>query len=409
MSDPNAPVQGARVRFGADRITAAPTLLPAATRVGLVTNDAARLAGDAAVHSRVALRDAGIPLVRLFAPEHGLTAVGADGAPMRDGTDPLTGLDVVSLYGERFAPPDDTLDDLDLLLFDIPDVGARFYTYAWTLSHVMESCARLGLPLVVLDRPNPSGGLLDGAEGPMLDEEHCGSFIGRWSIPVRHALTLGELARYWAATRLPTLRLTVIACDGWTRSDRWPALGLPWVPPSPAMPSYEGALLYPGMCLFEGTTLSVGRGTDHPFQAIAAPWLDVQRLIDAAGDLPGRFGVQFSAGHVTPTLAPYKDEACAELRVVVTDPERLRPVAFAVTLLAAAFRSFPSQCTWAPYPTAANPTGGDHFVRLVGRRAIAERLAATATPVTAADIAHWTDTGPWQRAVTGALLYDARS
>jgi uncharacterized protein YbbC (DUF1343 family) len=408
MTAPHPVLQGARVRFGVDRVASAPTLLPAATRVGLVTNDAARLAGDAAVHGRLALRAAGLPLVRLFAPEHGLTAVGEDGAPMRDGTDPLTGLPVVSLYGERFAPPDATLDDLDLLLFDIPDVGARFYTYAWTLSHVMESCARLGLPLVVLDRPNPSGGMLDGAEGPMLDEEHCGSFIGRWSIPVRHALTLGELARYWAATRLPALRLTVIACDGWHRSDLWPSLALPWVPPSPAMPSFEGALLYPGTCLFEGTTLSVGRGTAFPFQGIAAPWLDPDRLVDAVGDLGGRAGVRFVAGHVTPAMAPYKDEACALLRIVVTDPDQLRPVALALTLMAAAFRTFPESCTWAPYPTAANPSGGDHFVRLVGRRAIAQRLAETVTPVTPQEIAHWTDTGPWQRSVRGVLLYDDR-
>lgn len=403
---PNPVMPQTTIRFGVDRVVGDPALLPSARRVGLVTNDAARLAGDSSRHSRTSLRDAGIALVRLFSPEHGLDAVGEDGAPMRDGTDLLTGLPVVSLYGERFAPPDEALADLDLLLFDVPDVGARFYTYVWTLSHVMESCARVGTPLIILDRPNPLGGDLEVAEGPMLDEEHCASFLGRWSIPVRHSLTLGELARHWAATRLPSLRLDVVPCEGWTRATTWPALALPWVATSPAMPTFASALLYPGMCLFEGTTLSVGRGTDAPFQGIAAPWLDPARLIDAVGKSLHDAGVRLVPGEVTPAQPPYRGEACGQLRVAVDDAARLRPVTLALTLLAAAFRAFPGECAWAPYPTAANPTGGDHFMRLIGRRAIAQRLSETADPIPPHEIAHWADTGPWRRSVASALLYD---
>ncbi|MCC6772543.1 MAG: DUF1343 domain-containing protein [Gemmatimonadaceae bacterium] len=396
--------QGSGVQFGVDRVVEDPARLPSAARVGLVTNESARLARDATIRSRVALLGAGIPLVRLFAPEHGLSAAGADGSAMPDGVDAATRLPIVSLYGARFAPPDDALADLDLVVFDIPDVGARFYTYAWTLSHVMESCTRLGVPLAVLDRPNPLGGALSLAEGPMLDEQHCASFTGRWPIPVRHALTLGELARHWAATRLPGLQLTVVPCTGWRRDQQWPALALPWVPTSPAMPSFESALLYPGLCLFEGTNLSVGRGTDAPFQRVAAPWLRAQRLVEVVGDvLPS--AVRVVAERVVPREGPFAGEPCEGVRVEVRVARDVRPVAIALTLLAALIRAQPGTFAWAPYPTAANPLGGDHFERLVGQRGIAERLADVATPVTPGDITRWTDAEDWASRVRDALLY----
>jgi len=392
------------VYFGVDRVVDDPALLPPAARVGLVTNESARLARDAARRSRVALLEAGVPLVRLFAPEHGLGATGADGRAMPDGVDAATRLPIVSLYGSHFAPPDDTLADLDLVVFDIPDVGARFYTYAWTLSHVMESCARLRVPLVVLDRPNPLGGDLAAAEGPVLDEAHCSSFIGRWAIPVRHALSLGELARHWAATRLPVLQLTVVPCTGWRRAQQWPDLALPWVPTSPAMPSFDSALLYPGLCLFEGTNLSVGRGTDAPFQRIAAPWLHAERLIDVVGDqCPAT--VRLVAERVTPREGPFAGESCEGVRVEVHDRHAVRPVALALALLGAVIRAESAAFAWAPYPTAANPGGGDHFARLVGRGDIAERLQDVAAPVTPGEIARWTGVEGWADRVREALRY----
>lgn len=394
-----------RVLFGVDRVVQDPALLAPASRVGLVTNEAARLARDVMRPGRVALLEAGVPLVRLFSPEHGLGATGEDGAPMRDGVDAATGCPIVSLYGDRFDPPDESLADLDLVLFDVPDVGARFYTYAWTLSHVMEACARTGTPLAVLDRPNPLGGLLDDAEGPLLDESQCASFIGRWSIPVRHSLTLGELARHWAATRVRQAQLSVVTCEGWRRTMLWPALGLPWVPTSPAIRAFASALVYPGTCLFEGTNLSVGRGTDASFQGVGAPWLDPARVIAAAA-LPFAWGVQLADDDFTPELGPYAGERCRAVRLVVPDPARVRPVAVGLALLAAVIRAHPRDFDWAPYRTAANPGGGDHFARLVGVRHIAPRLLERESPVTPALVREWTSAAAWTPAVRPALLYD---
>ena len=401
------------VRFGVDRVVADPALIaraagvPRLRRVGLVTNEAARLASDAERRTRLALRDAGVPLVRLFSPEHGLSAMGDDGAPMHDGADSATGLPIVSLYGERFAPPDESLADLDVVLFDVPDVGARFYTYTWTLSHVLEACARTGTPLVVLDRPNPLGGALASAEGPLLDESTCASFVGRWSIPVRHALTLGELATHWQQARVTGARLGVVTCEGWRRDMSWPACGLPWVPTSPAMPSYASARLYPGLCLFEGTNLSVGRGTATPFQLVAAPWLQAQRVIEALdGALPG--GVQLRAEEVVPAQAPHAGTPCAALRVDVVETHAaaaVRPVALALQLMTAVARLHRGAFAWATYPTAANPTGGDHFARLVGTRAIAPVIDDDDATITPDVLAAWTTTDDWAARIAPALLY----
>lgn len=392
------------VLFGVDRVVDYPPLLPSATRVGLVTNQAARLARNADRQGRVALLKAGVPLVRLFSPEHGLSAQGEDGAPMRDAIDPATALPIVSLYGERFAPPDECVADLDLVLFDVPDVGARFYTYTWTLSNVLETCARTRVPLVVLDRPNPLGGVLSNVEGPLLDEGTCSSFIGRWPIPIRHGLTLGELAMHWALTRVREAQVEVITCEGWERAQQWPALGLPWVPTSPAMPSFASARLYPGMCLFEGTNLSVGRGTDAPFQRIAAPWLDPSRVIEAMA-ICDDDAVTLHADAVTPTQPPYANQACFALRVEVTSAEHVRPVAFALRLLAAVLRTHREHFAWATYPTAANPSGENHFARLVGVRTIAPILDDDAVPMTRELAASLTDAGNWSNVVREALLY----
>lgn len=388
--------------FAVDRAIRNSSLLPDSSRVGLVTNDAARLASDPGRLSRVALLAAGLPIVRLFSPEHGLSAAGPDGAPSPDGTDPVTGLPVVSLYGTRLAPPTESLADLDLVLFDVPDVGARFYTYLWTLSHLMESCAAAGIPLAILDRPNPLGGDLACAEGPRLDEDRCSSFVGRWSIPVRHSLTLGELARHWQRTRVPTLRLQVIPCAGWRRSLPWPEWGLPWIQTSPAIATYASALLYPGICLFEGTNLSVGRGTDAAFQRIAAPWLRPEAVAVEVHDA----SVRLSRIAVTPTHAPYAGVTCASLEIEIVREQRVRPVALALSLLAAVIRTHRAHFTWAPYPTAANPSGENHFALLAGRHELAAELEALTAAPARSDLSRWADTGTWSTDVRDALLYN---
>lgn len=392
------------LRFGIDQLLAAgPARLPG--RLGLVTNDAAATAaGPGAPHpltpSRLALVHAGFQLVRLFSPEHGLAASAADGAHVGDERDPLTGLPVISLYGARFRPEPEHLADLDALLFDIPDVGARFYTYIWTLSHVLEACAASGLPLIVLDRPNPLGGDLHSAEGPLLDEAAVSTFVGRWNMPIRHSLSAGELAHLWRAERGLDLPLEVFPVEGWTRAHQWIDTSLPFVPPSPSLPGPETALLYPGTCLIEGTKLSEGRGTAAPFRQVGAPWLDHFALADAfnALALPG---VAARPVHFTPSASKWAGEPCRGVMLHVTDRHALRPVAAGLHLLALIIRHHPADFAWLPYPTAANAPGYGHFDRLIGRLDI-RTVLADATPE---QIAAWTAAPNWAERAAPHLLY----
>ena len=391
------------VSFGVDRLIADPSLLGGAARVGLVTNDAARLASDAGRQARAALIAAGVPVVRLFGPEHGLTAIADDGAAVADGTDPLTRLPVVSLYGERMRPDAESLRDLDAVLFDIPDVGVRFYTYPWTLYHLLAACVHTGTRVVVLDRPNPLGGDLQSAAGPVLDIA-CRSFLGEDTIPIRHQLTLGELARLWQRDHFPKVRLDVLACDGWTRALRWPDTLLPWVPTSPAMPTFESAQLYAGTCLFEATNLSVGRGTDAPFQQIGAPWLNVDAVLaDLARRVPK--GVEFSKVVFVPATGPYSGEECRGIRIAVTLADALRPVALGLLLMAAIASTHRLRFQWARYPTAANPSGEGHFERLVGRRDIRRVFDKTPQDIDAEQVRAWTEIGDWVLRVEPVLVY----
>lgn len=397
------------MRFGVDRLLEDPSALRGARRVGLVTNNAARTAGDVTRYSRVALREAGIPLVRLFGPEHGLIATAPDGAAIADGMDPMTGLPVVSLYGDRMRPAPAMLEDLDAVCFDIPDVGARFYTYTWTLYHLLAACAATGTRVLVCDRPNPLGGVR--AEGPLLDPS-CASFIGEDAIPVRHGLTHGELARLWQREHWPQLRLDVIPCHGWDATCAWPAIGLPWVPTSPAMPRFESAIWYPGLCLFEATTCSVGRGTDAPFTCIAAPWLDPLAIIDAVPEA-GHYGARLEATQITPTQAPHAGIPCPAVRVSLPLDAKdrtaiaryiaveTRPVALGLALLGAVHRVHAEAFAWAAYPTAANPSGADHFSRLIGRRDVAEQLASASHDERLA----WTAVAAWLPRAAAVWLY----
>lgn len=390
------------IQFGIDRLLASPERVTG--RVALVTNDAARTARDSELHSRVALQRTGLNLVRLFSPEHGIAASAADGAVVADGVDPLTGLPVVSLYGERMRPPRESLADLDAVLFDIPDIGARFYTYIWTLSHVLEACAEAGVPLIVLDRPNPLSGDLAAAEGPMLDTEKFASFVGRAAIPIRHSLTVGELAQLWNAEWKLNAKLQVIRCEGWQRAMHWPDTGLPFVQTSPAIASNEAALLYPGICLFEGANLSVGRGTLFSFQAVGAPWLRAEETAERFNAL-ALAGVVARAERFTPTLAPYAEMQCNAVCLVVSEPRAFRPVAAGLLLLATVIELHRDYFRWAKYPTVANPGGEGHFERLIGRVGIREVLEDG--PARLSDcVREWTFVPNWTARVKDVLLYD---
>jgi uncharacterized protein YbbC (DUF1343 family) len=388
----------AKVQFGVDRLVGDVPAELRRGRVGMVTSNVATTA--AGRPSRVALRDAGVNLVRLFGPEHGLAGAAADGDKVADDVDPLTGLPVVSLYGASLRPPPETLGDVDALVYDIPDVGARFYTYIWTLSHVMEACATAGKPLYVLDRPNPLGGNLAAVEGPILDESTCSSFVGRWNIPVRYSLTIGELARLWNAERKLGCDLHVIACAGWRREMHWPATGLPFVQLSPAMPAYTTALFYPGTCLIEGTTLSEGRGTHVPFGMIGAPWVNGQALADALAerDLPG---VHVAAVEFVPQGRKHAGETCRGVRLFASDVHAIRPVAVGLALVAELIRLHRDRFGWLPYPTAANETGHQHFDRLIGRLDVRPMLDRGEER-----IGEWTAAPGWAERVAPHLVYE---
>lgn len=360
-------------QLGADRVVADHTLVGAGV-YGMLTNDAARLGMRPEVRTREALRGAGCRIVRLFGPEHGLATVADDGAPVRDGRDPITGIDVVSLYGERLAPDAAQLAGLDGVIVDLPDVGARFYTYAWTMTHLLDVCASIGLPVIVLDRPNPLGGVV--AEGPLLQPAYR-SLLGRTSVPVRHGLTIGELARLWQREVCPALDLRVIPMAGWRRDMHWPDTGLSFVPMSPAMPSYESALLYPGTCLFEATNVGVGRGTDRPFRVLDAPWLDARALALAAA---GR----------TPHAMELRPRSATAVELIVPAPRALQPVRAGIALLTLVRHQHPDAFAWADYPTVANPTGRGHLERLVGDARVRAAIeAGHEVPEEVFDLAAW--------------------
>ncbi|MFK3677450.1 exo-beta-N-acetylmuramidase NamZ domain-containing protein [Microbacterium sp. NPDC090218] len=299
------------------------------SRIGLVTNDLA-LTSDLR-RGRQPLAAAGWEFTRLFGPEHGLSGRAREGELVGDLLDPITGVEVRSLYGDAVRPAAADLSDLDVMLIDLPDVGARFYTYIWTMSHVLEACADAGVAVVVLDRPNPIGGRLDSAEGPLLDER-AQSLVGRWSMPIRHGLTIGELARHWVRTRRIDVDLSVIEVEGWSRDASTGIDEGTWMPPSPNLPSPTTALLYPGTCLAEGVNVSEGRSTAVPFRVIAAPFIDGERYaaaITAAG-LPGVVAVPYG---FTPLVRDHAGEACEGVILHVTDAEALRPVHTGVRLL----------------------------------------------------------------------------
>lgn len=383
-----------RVTFGADRVAADPALLGPVRRVGLATSDAARTAADPDRSARSALIAAGVPIVRLFSPEHGIRVDAPDGAAVRDDHDTETGRPVVSLYGDRFAPAPESLADLDAVLVDLPDLGVRFYTYAWTLTHIIDACADAGLPVVVLDRPNPLGGALTTVEGPIL-EPAWASFIGRHTLPIRHGLTLGELATLWQRERRPDADVRVITCTGWERDRLWPETGLPFVPTSPAIPTFDAALLYAGLCLFEATNLSVARGSPLSFRAVGAPWLDTDPVLDRLADrsLPG---IRPRGDRFTPGLPPHAGNPCEAIRFDVVQPRLVRPVAAALALLCDIAATHPNHFARAPYPTAANPSGTHHLERLLGTALPVAAIERAPGDVTDAVIRDWVAVPGWE-------------
>ncbi len=287
----------------------------------------------------------GVRLSALFGPEHGVRGDAQYMAAVRDGRDRRTGARVHSLYGDgpsSLRPAGTALRGLDALVFDIQDVGARYYTYQSTMLFCMEAAAKERIAFFVLDRPNPVGGL--AVEGPGL-RPGFESFCGVHDVAVRHGLTVGELAGLYREELGLDLDLTVVPCDGWRRGMTWRDTGLPWVFPSPNMPTPETALVYPGMCLFEGTNVSEGRGTTRPFELFGAPWLDADRLAEALKREKLR-GVGFRPVRFVPTWDKHAGARCHGVEIHVSDPAAFRPFRTGMACLAAARAQDPGRFRW---------------------------------------------------------------
>ncbi len=314
-------------------------------RLGLIAHPAS-VTSDL-VFAADAIRAAGFDLRALFGPQHGARGEKQDNMIESDHyTDPVTGLPVHSLYGDVRKPTPAMLAGLDAGLFDLQDVGVRVYTFMWTMALGMEACADAGVRFVVLDRPNPIGGVR--REGPVLREGYR-SFVGLHPVPLRHGLTCGEMARWLNEERGIGCDLTVIPCDGWRRDMSWHDTGLPWVMPSPNLPTPDSCTAYPGMVLLEGTNLSEGRGTTRPFELFGAPWLDPPALVARLGRV-GLPGVLLRPCHFEPTFQKHARALCGGAQLHVTDPDAFEPVRTAVEILVAARALAPDDFAWGAPP-----------------------------------------------------------
>ncbi|MCX5786592.1 MAG: DUF1343 domain-containing protein [Elusimicrobia bacterium] len=263
-----------------------------------------------------------VKLTAIFTPEHGFRGTATDGEEIGNSTDPVTGLPIYSLYGKTLRPTAAMLSGIDVIFFDIQDVGARFYTYLTTMALCMEEAAKRKIDFVVLDRPNPITGSV--LEGPVLDPS-VQEFTGYFPVPVRHGLTPGEMALLHKDLRKLDLNLTVIKLQGWDRTMYYDETGLNWVNPSPNIRGVDAAIMYPGIGCFESTNMSVGRGTDSPFIWFGAPWLDAQRLA-ATLNSSGLEGVRFYAEDRTPSKDAYAGRLCRGIRIEITDRASARPM-----------------------------------------------------------------------------------
>lgn len=307
------------------------------------------------------LKRRGYTIRKLFSPEHGVRSQGEDGIRQADELDILTQIPVISLYGENFQPRPADLHDVEAILVDLPNIGCRFYTYWWTITHMIEACALANKKIILLDRPNLRTQKPIASEGPMLDEENCKSFLGRWRMPLTYSLTYGQLLRWFVHERRITLSFEVIP------SDETDITELPFIPPSPSMNEWQTTLIYPCTGLFEGINVSVGRGTSSPFRTFGAPWIHAIQLYEAFSGqgFPGITAFPYS---FKPMWSHYPSEFCHGLYFYISDPTAFHPVETGIWLLNYLSVRYPGKLVPALYPTAANPGGENHLDLLLGFR-----------------------------------------
>jgi uncharacterized protein YbbC (DUF1343 family) len=350
------------INTGLDVLLHGQLRLLADQRVGLVSMPAAVMPD--LTSSLEALQRAGVNVTALFGPEHGFGGAALDGAKVGDVIDPRTRLPVFSLYGQHYEPTSEMLAGIDAFVFDMQDVGVRFYTYLSTLFYVLKAAGKSGKPVYLLDRPNPiSGEIIEGGE----IESGFESFVGVINLPIRHGMTLGELAQYMNVEYKLAVDLHIVAMQNWRRNMWFDETDLSWVPTSPAMPHLSTAILYPGMCLLEGTNLSLGRGTSLPFEVCGAPWLDGYALAKEMNALclPG---VRFRPIVFTASASNHAGSECQGVQAHVIDRDSLRPVTMALNLIAVVRRMSGEGWAWNP-----------HFERLAGGGGVRSALDAGTT------------------------------
>lgn len=381
----------ARILLGLEQLAASPPPYLRGLRLGLLCNAAS--VDHELVHARQRLRAAfGDRLIQIFSPQHGLFAERQDNMIESDHrSDPSLGLPVYSLYSQTRKPTREMLDPIDVLVVDLQDVGTRVYTFIYTLSYCMEAAHRHGKKVVVLDRPNPIGGQL--VEGNCLDPAWS-SFVGRYPMPMRHGMTIGELALMFNQAFGIGCDLEVVPLKGWRREMSFDQTGLQWVAPSPNMPSPISALVYPGQVIWEGTNVSEGRGTTQPFELFGAPYIDPEKV--AAGmDMAALPGMVMRPMEFEPTANKWQGRICRGFQLHVIDPVRFRPYKTSLALLQAVMGCHPEAFQWKmpPYEYEYERMPID---LIIGDRTIRTRLEAM-EPVAALEAG-------WQ---TGLAAYDA--
>jgi uncharacterized protein YbbC (DUF1343 family) len=301
------------------------------------------------------LLNRGFTIKAIFAPEHGFRGNAAAGEKVDHQVDKKTGIPVYSLYGDSRSPSSESIKDIDAFIFDIQDIGVRYYTYIYTLAYSIETAAKYGLDYYVLDRPNPISG--DVIEGNIIDSEF-NSFVGKYGLPVRHGMTVGELASYFNQEYNMGCRLTVIKMEGWERDKWFDELGLQWVMPSPNATGIEMAALYPGTCLFEGTNVSEGRGTTRPFEIIGAPWIDAEEWYGKLQEYK-LDEVIIRPTHFVPTTSKYAGELCEGIQLHIVDRKRLKPLHVALAMIEVLKLLYPNDFKW------MDPIKGRYFIDLL--------------------------------------------